>query len=118
VCGCEGACEPPLHLKCLLLSLRHAGPEPHLRRYSCCHSLLFMCCGVQEALRLQQLLLHHHIITCATHCSDPCTYLHLPCCLQEALRLQQLRHHHIITFLGVSLAGSRGLVLMELAEGG
>ena len=37
--------------------------------------------------------------------------------VQEAMRLQQLRHPHIVGFYGVMLAGSKGVVLMEYAEG-
>jgi hypothetical protein len=33
------------------------------------------------------------------------------------MRLQQLRHPHIVGFYGVMLAGSKGVVLMEYAEG-
>ena len=36
---------------------------------------------------------------------------------QEALRLQQLRHPCVISFMGVSFCGNKGVVLMELAEG-
>lgn len=45
-------------------------------------------------------------------------YLHpvFPC-LQEAVHMQALRHPNVVSFFGVSLLGSKGVLLMELCEG-
>lgn len=41
----------------------------------------------------------------------------LPARLQEASRMQLLRHPHIVSFFGVSVDGTAGLILMEYCEG-
>lgn len=38
--------------------------------------------------------------------------------LLEAQRMQQLRHANIVSFYGMALDNAKGLLVMELCEGG